>query len=541
MSRRPETDRRRAHRLRQLKDDLPFFSKKCLTIRDKTGTLIPFGFNKAQIYAHRRLEDQKLSTGKVRALVLKGRQQGMSTYVSARFFHNTIFNPGCTTFILSHEAKTTGPLFDMVKRYYDHLPPVLAPELETANKNQLKLSNGSEYTVGTAGNEDIGRGFTIKQLHCSEAAWYGNTDNLETGLFQAVADFPETEIIHESTANGMNNMFYRKAMDAIHGRGEYILIFVPWFWQDEYRATPPPEFTLTPEEINLRNLYGLDIGQIAWRRNKITDFKGDLWKFKQEYPMNPLEAFVVSGISFFNAEVLMAARKRTLPDPALDPVIMGVDCARSNDRSVIVIRRGRKIIHYKTYKDLTDSGLDATQQLATCCAQAINKFNVDKCFIDFGTGYGVVDTLRSSGYKDIVRGVYFSEKALDPDTWLNKRSEMYHAARDWYEEGPVDIPDDDEYYADHLIIPRAKQTPSGKLVMPAKRDIIAESGFSPDITDAEVLTFAFPVKRAKLSGPNISRSRDTKRHDRPSELMTLNRIRKGQTTSTRTISVKVDH
>src|SRR5579859_8161826 len=78
-------------RVRQkLKDDLEHFANKCLRIRTKSGSVEPLVFNKAQKFLHQRLEEQKKRTGKVRALILKGRQQGCSTYVGARFYHKAI-------------------------------------------------------------------------------------------------------------------------------------------------------------------------------------------------------------------------------------------------------------------------------------------------------------------------------------------------------------------------------------------------------------------------------------------------------------------
>ncbi len=42
--------------------------------------------NRAQLFIHKRLEDQLKATAKVRALILKGRQQGCSTLIQARYF-----------------------------------------------------------------------------------------------------------------------------------------------------------------------------------------------------------------------------------------------------------------------------------------------------------------------------------------------------------------------------------------------------------------------------------------------------------------------
>src|SRR5579862_9758953 len=84
-----------------LVDDLPLFAAHCLKIKDKGGKLVPLIFNRSQLYLHERLEAQKARTGKVRAIICKGRQTSISTYVSARFYHKTAMTQGIQTFILT--------------------------------------------------------------------------------------------------------------------------------------------------------------------------------------------------------------------------------------------------------------------------------------------------------------------------------------------------------------------------------------------------------------------------------------------------------
>ena len=58
---------------------LPLFAEKFLKIRTKSGRIDPFIFNRAQIFLHEKLERQLQETGRVRAVILKGRQGGCST------------------------------------------------------------------------------------------------------------------------------------------------------------------------------------------------------------------------------------------------------------------------------------------------------------------------------------------------------------------------------------------------------------------------------------------------------------------------------
>src|SRR5690349_4816542 len=88
---------------RKLRDEYPYYAHKCLYIRSKDGSIEPFHLNKAQLYIHGKLEAQKEATGKVRALILKGRQQGVSTYIGGRYYHRTTHKRGLRCFILTHE------------------------------------------------------------------------------------------------------------------------------------------------------------------------------------------------------------------------------------------------------------------------------------------------------------------------------------------------------------------------------------------------------------------------------------------------------
>lgn len=105
--------------LRQrLKDELPHYAEACLKIRSKAGRIEPLVLNGVQRFIHERLEAQRKATGRVRALILKARQPGVSTYVGARFFWKVTHGRGLKAFILTHRDQATANLFAMAKRYY---------------------------------------------------------------------------------------------------------------------------------------------------------------------------------------------------------------------------------------------------------------------------------------------------------------------------------------------------------------------------------------------------------------------------------------
>src|SRR5262249_59037905 len=95
----------------------------------------------------------------------------------------------------------------------------------------------SGYKVGTAGTKAVGRSSTIQLFHGSEVAFWPFADTHAAGILQAVPNEDNTEIILESTANGIGNFFHQAWRDAEAGKNDYIAIFVPWFWQEEYRRS----------------------------------------------------------------------------------------------------------------------------------------------------------------------------------------------------------------------------------------------------------------------------------------------------------------
>ena len=467
-------------------DDFPFYAHHFLTIRPKIGPPQAFTLNKAQLYIHQQLEKQKAATGKVRALILKGRQQGCSTLIEGRYYWKVTNTPGARAYILTHEQEATNNLFDMVQRYNSNC--AAAPVTGAANAKELTFpSLDSGYRVGTAGTKGVGRSGTVQYFHGSEVAFWPNADTHAAGVIQSVPNEPGTEIIHESTANGLGNFFHQKWQEAEIGRGEYQAIFVPWYWQDEYTA-PADKFAPTPEELDYAAMYGLSAPQLAWRHTKIEEL-GSEWLFKQEYPANSSEAFQVSGEDrFISPEKVMAARKNTVEN--YGPLIIGVDPARfGDDRTAIVRRQTRKVFGIESYSKID------TMETTGKVVKIIQEENPAMVFIDVGgLGAGVVDRLRELGYgTDMVIGVNGGEKPMNGNKYFNKRAEMWGEGREWLgDDAGVDLPDSDSLQAD-LTGPSYSYDSATRLRLEKKEDMKRRGIRSPDEGDAWALTFSFPV------------------------------------------------
>lgn len=470
--------------------DFKKFAAEFLYIRTKSGEIKKFNLNRAQLYANSKLDEQLKLTGKVRALILKGRQQGMSTKIQGRYFHKVITKLGTKAYILTHEAEATKNLFEMTQRYYDKLPKGLAPVADKSSSKELYFrKTDSGYAVGTAGNKAAGRSQTIQLFHGSEVAFWPNAEDHAKGVLQAVSNEPGTEIILESTANGIGNYFHSMWKAAESRTSEYQAIFVPWYWQDEYRSTDI-NFSPTDEEEFLLSLYskdGMTNKHLSWRRLKIAEFSNDfdigLEYFKQEFPCTATEAFLnpIENV-FINAKYVARARKNKVESDAR--LVIGVDVALGDsDRTAIVRRKGRVVYNLETHRNLN------TMEIAGLLTTIIKKETPYRVYIDsIGVGAGVVDRLQEMGFY-FVEGINVARSANNKDKFRNLRAELWSEMRDWLmQEMTVQLPDDDVLHGD-LCNLGFKYDSSGRLLIESKDDLKARGMPSPDTADALALTF----------------------------------------------------
>src|SRR6185369_15194847 len=198
--------------------DFEYFAHTRLKIRPKEGALMPFTLNRAQRYINSRLDEQLERTGRVRALILKGRQQGASTLIGARFYWKVTKTGGFQCFILTHEAAATDKLFKMVERYHKNDPH--AQPTSASNAKELSFSAlDSGYSVGTAGTKGVGRSSTVQLFHGSEVAFWPNASDHFAAVVQGVPKVDGSEIILESTANGIGGEFHKRWQEAEAGKG----------------------------------------------------------------------------------------------------------------------------------------------------------------------------------------------------------------------------------------------------------------------------------------------------------------------------------
>ena len=303
--------------------------RKMLKIRIKKGGIRYLKLNRAQ-------QEYSARCSK-RNIVLKARQVGITTYIAARFFIQTITRPGTLTVQVAHSDESAQALFNIVHRFWEKLPNrrVHRGALVKSRSNIRQIvfpKLDSEYRVETA-DDNAGRGMTIHNLHCSEVSRWtrGGRDTLAS-LRAAVV--PGGEIVLESTPNGASGIFYEEWEKA--EETGYTRHFFPWWYEPSYKEEVVKKLVLTDEEKDLMLREGLSEEQIAWRRTRWQVMRG---LAEQEYAEDAVSCFLASGECVFDRESIdKAAAQAGVPVETRDNgrllIWMGPD--RKQQRQYII-------------------------------------------------------------------------------------------------------------------------------------------------------------------------------------------------------------
>lgn len=283
-----------------------------LSIATKSLTVTPLVPNIVQQQYLGTINEQLNDTGRVRIIVLKARQMGISTITEAVGFTLSFIYERYRNLIVAHEIPASQNLLKMTQLYWDTYPYKFLYTPKYNSRNDLEwIETGSSIKVATAGNKNLGRSATIHFLHASEVAFWPEASDAFLGLRQTIPNVPGTGIILESTANGIGNFFHSMWVAASENEVEYAPLFFPWHQYPEYTASflnlPYSNLGhLDSDERALQSM-GLSDDRLAWRRWAIKNLaEGDILKFRQEYPASPEEAFIATGTNVFPYHQLKA-------------------------------------------------------------------------------------------------------------------------------------------------------------------------------------------------------------------------------------------
>lgn len=284
----------------------------------ETGRYVPFRLNPVQRRLGDLLNQQYREKGLVRAIVLKARQEGISSYVQAVLYKMVLETPGIEAIVMAHDDPGTDAIFRRTKIFRDECPVKLPEKYSNRKEIEFEAPHRSAIRVNVAGTRGFGRGDTRQAAHLSELAWWPEATASETlgSVLNSIHDTEGTFVVIESTANGVGGPFYDrwKQAEELYEQGAslFMPIFFSWMDDPEYKlsgiALDDKRWKNVPrewleDEPMLRQLGATD-EQLAWRRMRIGEkCGGSIDLFKQEYPSTPDEAFIATGRPVFPASI----------------------------------------------------------------------------------------------------------------------------------------------------------------------------------------------------------------------------------------------
>lgn len=338
------------------------------TVINKSGEPVTFRMNLAQhiVYARSRLHP--------RIIILKSRQQGISTFWLVSFFDDGLFQPYLAIGLMAQGVDEASTLLERTKFLWDHLDGdvkrFLQANLEKDNAKSFTFSNKSNIFIRVSF-----RSTTLQRLHVSEFGKIANhspkkAKEVKTGTLQALA-IGNTGVI-ESTAEG-RNMFkemWDAALSALHSGQQSDKDFYPIFlsWLDDPDCVEAVPQLITPDNETYFAELQQKTGRVLrdeqkwfWVR-QYRELGGDIF---QEYPATPEEAFTAAKDGTYYArlysEFVVRATKRQpgLYDPNLpvdvyfdlgvdDYFVVGFVQWRDNEWRVIdeYWNNGYSLVHY---------------------------------------------------------------------------------------------------------------------------------------------------------------------------------------------------
>ena len=265
------------------------------TIIDKLGRKTLFKMNWSQHMVH--------NYGYIhpRLIILKSRQQGISTYYLIKYFDDAETIDDLAIGLMAQGKRESAILLTRTKLLIDELDPAvkefLAVGTSKDNTEAVEFHNNSKILIGVSF-----RSQTLQRLHISEFGKIANenpkrAEETKTGTLQAIAPFNDVAI--ESTAEGDNEFKYMwdaatEVSDEERGPKDFLPVFLSWFDDPDCKLNiyqrPTNESTeyFSKHEAN---------GWVFSQEQKnwwIAQYRELKTKIKQEYPLTAEEAFEAS-------------------------------------------------------------------------------------------------------------------------------------------------------------------------------------------------------------------------------------------------------
>jgi len=320
-------------------------------IESKEGDLIPFAPNFAQhyVYAHYLKHP--------RMIILKSRQQGISTFWLMFFFDEALVQDNMKFGLMAQGLKEAKTLKERIVRAWEHFPTELKEFLGIGvtkqNHDEFSLTNDSKIYIATSFRSGTLQGLHISEFGMIAAKTPEKAKETKTGSMQAIRG--GLPVILESTAMGRSNMFYDEWMKAVGHTGnlapkDFQPVFLSWADDPDCRIDIPQIIDSEAEtyfkegcieyELYTGKKLELSNEQKWWWIAQLREFNGDREMMGQEYPLFPEEAFMATKdgsywSKLYRAEVVARGRLVEGLYEANLPVDVAVDLGM-NDMMVLV-------------------------------------------------------------------------------------------------------------------------------------------------------------------------------------------------------------
>lgn len=293
-------------------------------IINKKGEVVVFRMNYAQhrVYAISRIHP--------RVIILKSRQQGISTFWLVSYFDDSVFRSHLNVGLMAQGTDEASTLLERTKFLWDNV----SNEIKAFIQVSLQKDNTKEYSFSNNSSMFIRVSFrsaTLQRLHISEFGKIANSypkraREVKTGTLQALAA-GNTGVI-ESTAEGDNEFktMWTNSVLALHS-GEmspkdFYPVFLSWLddpdCQLDILQSIDEEAATYFSKLEELTGYKLTVKQknfwVAQRRELGSDIL-------QEYPGTPEEAFMASkdGTYFSRIFSETCVRKNRVAKDLYDP------------------------------------------------------------------------------------------------------------------------------------------------------------------------------------------------------------------------------
>lgn len=319
------------------------------TIIDKLGRKTLFRMNWSQHMVHNYGFEHP------RLIILKSRQQGISTYYLIKYFDDAETIDDLTIGLMAQGKRESAILLTRTKMLIEELDPAVSDFLSVGtskdNTEAVEFLNNSKILIGVSF-----RSQTLQRLHISEFGKIANenpkrAEETKTGTLQAIA--PYNDVAIESTAEGDNEFKYMwdeatEVKDDERGPKDFLPVFLSWFDDPDCKLDILQRDTTESLEYFSKHEQN---GWVFSREQKnwwISQYRELKTKIKQEYPLTAEEAFEASrqGAYWHQAWQDYGIETPELFDPRL-PVYATMDLGINDTNTVFMFQyynKRKKII-----------------------------------------------------------------------------------------------------------------------------------------------------------------------------------------------------